>query len=420
MTEELGKRPFVRPLFLWILGICGAVYLPAAWLIGGLPFISLLILRIWRGKPSDYPLYTNRHSWGVVFALLFFSLSVGYTLFRLRYPASDEVPVWQAFCEACQFELLQTIDLLDLSDSDKSVLATLTLGYRAEMDWLVKRRFSLSGAAHILSVSGFHVAVVYVFVRHLLFFLPDKSRLRYLKYGLLLAAIWLFTGMAGMEAPAVRSAMMLSIYLIGKMLRRLTDSYNTWAATAFCMLVYNPFYLFDIGFELSFVAVLSILFFYKRIRAWIPLQNPWIQTLWDWVAISLAAQIYTLPLCFYYFGEVSSVALLTALPVTFLSTFLIPAALLWMVFTTLGWNWELLAQLVTLLSSSFCLFIDRLGRIPALSASIPFTPLMLSLLYAFLLSVTWYIKRKGFLPLCLSLAFLLLFSLSLVVYKLFL
>ena len=226
--------------------------------------------------------------------------------------------------------------------------------------------------------------------------------------------------MAGMEAPAVRSAMMLSIYLIGKMLRRLTDSYNTWAATAFCMLVYNPFYLFDIGFELSFVAVLSILFFYKRIRAWIPLQNPWIQTLWDWVAISLAAQIYTLPLCFYYFGEVSSVALLTALPVTFLSTFLIPAALLWMVFTALGWNWELLAQLVTLLTSSFCLFIDRLGRIPALSASIPFTPLMLSLLYAFLLSVTWYIKRKGFLPLCLSLAFLLLFSLSLVVYKLFL
>ena len=108
------------------------------------------------------------------------------------------------------------------------------------------------------------------------------------------------------------------------------------------------------------------------------------------------------------------------MPVTFLSTFLIPAALLWMVFTALGWNWELLAQLVTLLTSSFCLFIDRLGRIPALSASIPFTPLMLSLLYAFLLSVTWYIKRKGFLPLCLSLAFLLLFSLSLYVYKLFL
>ena len=90
--------------------------------------------------------------------------------------------------------------------------------------------------------------------------------MRYLKYSVLLVAIWLFAGMTGLAAPAVRSALMLSLYLLGRMFRRRAGSYNTWGASAFCMLVYNPFYLFDIGFELSFIAVLSILFFYKRIR----------------------------------------------------------------------------------------------------------------------------------------------------------
>ena len=236
--------------------------------------------------------------------------------------------------------------------------------------------------------------------------------MRYLKYSILLVAIWLFAGMTGLAAPAIRSALMLSLYLLGRMLRRRADSYNTWAASAFCMLVYNPFYLFDIGFELSFVAVLSILFFYKRIRVWFSLRNPWIQTVWDWFAISLAAQVYTLPLCFYYFGSVSSVALLTALPVTFLSTLLIPAALLWMLLSVMGWNWELLASLVSGLTASFCLFIDRLGRVPALAASVPFTPGMLGLLYASLFFFTLYIKGKRARWLLLALSSLILFLFS--------
>ena len=410
MTKELGKRPFVRPLFIWVIGICWAVYWPGSWMMCGVLCLLLLLLVIGGGRgANDYPLYTNRHSWGMAFGVLFLLLAIAYTSFRLRYPPSADIPVWQVYCEAWQFELLQTIDRLDLSDSDKSVLATLTLGYRQQMDWTVRQRFTLSGAAHILSVSGFHVAVVYVFVRHCLFFLSEKSRIRYLKYGILLVAIWLFSGMTGLAAPAIRSALMLSFYLLGRLLRRRTDSYNTWAATAFCMLVYNPFYLFDIGFELSFIAVLSILFFYKRIRTWFVLRNPWIQTLWDWFAISLAAQIYTLPLCFYYFGSVSSVALLTALPVTFLSTLLIPAALLWMLLSAMGWNWEMLASNVELLTSSFCLFIDRLGRIPAIAAYVPFTPLMLGLLYASLFFFTLYIKGRKARWLLFTLLFLLFF-----------
>lgn len=413
MTKELGKRPFVRPLFLWVAGICWAVYWPDSWWVGGALYAVLLLLVI-RGRQgaSGYPLYANRHSWGMAFGVLFLLLAIAYTRFRLRYPPSADVPVWQLYGEAWQFSLLQTIDDLALSDSDKSVLATLTLGYRQQMDWTVRQRFTLSGAAHILSVSGFHVAVVYVFVRHCLFFLSEKSRMRYLKYSILLVAIWLFAGMTGLAAPAVRSALMLSLYLLGRMFRRRADSYNTWAASAFCMLVYNPFYLFDIGFELSFVAVLSILFFYKRIRVWFSLRNPWIQTVWDWFAISLAAQVYTLPLCFYYFGSVSSVALLTALPVTFLSTLLIPAALLWMLLAVMGWNWELLASVVSGLTASFCLFIDRLGRVPAIAASIPFTPGMLGFLYVSLFFFTLYIKGKRARWLLLALSSLILFLFS--------
>ena len=285
MTKELRKRPFARPLFVWLCGICISVYIPFECAAIGLGCICLSLMFFSHNVQRGKSLYGERWQWGTWYLLLLLALSCGYVYYRLRTNHSFYYADWLEWCQLWQRELLDPIDLLDLPEWKKNVLATLTLGYRQELEGSVRERFSLAGAAHILAVSGFHVGVVYSFLRLCLFPLSDKSKIRYLKAGLLLVSIWLFAAITGLAVSAVRAAWMLSLYLIGVTIRKKRDSYNTWCATAFCMLVYNPFYLFDIGFQLSFLAVLSIFFFYRRIASLFQLRNPFIRIPWDWFVL---------------------------------------------------------------------------------------------------------------------------------------
>lgn len=415
MTKELRKRPFARPLFIWIMGICLSVYVPFEYIAVGLFCICLILIFFSFYSHKERCLYSERWQWGAWYLLLLLALSCAYVYYHLRAEPSDVDSEWQVWCRVCQQSMLEPIALLNLADWEKNVLATLTLGYRQELDWTVRERFSLAGAAHILAVSGFHVGVVYSFLRLCLFPLSDKSRLRYLKAGLLLVSIWLFAAITGLAASAVRAAWMLSLYLFGVTIRKKRDSYNTWCATAFCMLVYNPFYLFDIGFQLSFLTVLSIFFFYRRISSLFQLRNPFIRTPWDWFAISLAAQIGTFPLCLYYFGEMSSVSLLAALPVSFFSILIIPLALLWIVLVKLGWVCMPLQELTSWLTDAFCTFVDRIGRVDPITPAEPLSVFMLFEVYLSLLFLCFYIREKYPRYLLSSFFFFFLFSASMLI-----
>lgn len=415
MTKELRKRPFARPLFIWISGICFSVYMPFEYVAFGLSTLCLILLFYSFYFKNERSLYSERWQWGAWYMLLLLALSCAYVSYRLRIHPSTDLSEWQVWCHSFQQKLLEPIALLDLADWEKNVLATLTLGYRQQLEWTVRERFSLAGAAHILAVSGFHVGVIYSFLRLCLFPLSDKSGLRFLKNGLLLMGIWLFAAITGLAASAVRAAWMLSLYLIGVTIRKKRDSYNTWCATAFCMLVYNPFYLFDIGFQLSFLAVLSIFFFYRRIASLFQLRNPFIRIPWDWFAISLAAQIGTFPLCLYYFGEMSSVSLLAALPVSFFSILIIPLALVWIVLVKLGWICMPLHELTTWLTDTFCSFVDRIGRVDPITPAESLSVFMLLEVYLSLLFLCFYIRKKYPRYLVTALFFFFLFSASMLI-----
>ena len=107
------------------------------------------------------------------------------------------------------------------------------------------------------------------------------------------------------------------------------------------MLAYNPYYLFDVGFQLSYLAVFFILFLVPRFKEWIVVRNPLLAMPWEWITVSIAAQIGTALLCFYYFGQFSTVFLFTNLPVTLLAMFLIPFAFLWLGYPVdfYGYDW---------------------------------------------------------------------------------
>ena len=328
LIEELNKRPLLRPLLVWIAGIVAAVYVAhTQWLSGLLLATNLLLLLIsclGKGRES----YAGRWLWGVVFLSLCFCLSLLYTVFRLSLPPYPSFG-WQDGAAQLQASLAGTFGDLELPEKETSVLSTLVLGYRQSMSPELTERFSAAGVVHILSVSGFHVAALYALLSWIFSFFGRGLLVRSLDAGATLLLVWGFTVISGLDTPTVRSALMITFYSLGRAFRWQGDSYNTWAASAWLMLAYNPFYLFDIGFQLSYLAVWSILFFYPRFRRALDVRNPLFAAPWNGLMLTLAAQVGTLPLCLYYFREVSWVFLFTSLPVSWLSTLMIPLGLLW-------------------------------------------------------------------------------------------
>ena len=372
IIKEIQKRPFIRPLFIWITGILLQAFFDCSLVLLLLIIIPLLIVAFSYLVPkveSGGDNYELRWVWGAVFLSLLLSLSIQRTAYWQERGDSSEVSLLMELGGKGQERLLEPFERLNLSKEEKSVLTTITLGYRKEMDREVRRRFSVTGVAHLLAVSGFHVAVVCGFLSLLFSFLPKNSFYSWLGYLLMLCLLWGFVVITGLAASAVRAGLMLTLYLTGRVLRRMTDGYNTLAAAAFCMLVFNPLYLFDIGFQLSYLAVLSILYLQPRLQKLIEIRNPILAAPWGWITVTLSAQAGTTLLCLYYFRQFSLVFLCTNLPLTLLATFLIPAGLIWIILPVGFPGYELLQSLVETMTHALLQIVEAFSKVPGATFS---------------------------------------------------
>lgn len=408
MIAEIQKRPFVRLLLFWTIGILLAINLRSDLLVGGLlliPFALFLFASLLSlfDKPSLS--YAHRWMWGCVIAFLVMALAALYTVSRDDTPPLHASPVKE---KAILFRqsLVESIDELSLSDEEKTFLATILLGYRESLQRETREKFAATGISHILAVSGFHVAIVCGFITALFGWLPRSKMGVWMRYLLTMTLLWGFVVTTGMAPSAIRAGTMLSFYLTGRVLQRESDSYNTLAAAAFCMLVYNPYYLFDIGFQLSYTAVFFILYlrpFFDRIG---PLRNPVVKTLWQWLSVCLTAQIGTLFLSLYYFKRFSLVFVLANLPVMLFSTLLIPMGLLWLFLP----GFIPLQIGVEKLTHWTIAFVYLLYELPGASLMIPFDIYSLITGYAALIAGLVYLfkRRPWQLILCLSLLAILL------------
>lgn len=181
------------------------------------------------------------------------------------------------------------------------VASTLILGYRAELDKALVLAYSRTGTIHALSVSGMHVGIIYLVLDWLLLHLNTTRTGRYLKLLILLTLIWFYALLTGYAASVIRAAVMLSLFLISKTLGRTSAYQNLIFLAAFGMLHYNPYWLWDIGFQLSFLAVGGIIYLYPIICSAINWQTPASKKLGELVSLSVAAQLFTTPLSLYYF-----------------------------------------------------------------------------------------------------------------------
>lgn len=188
-------------------------------------------------------------------------------------------------------------------DEAFAVAATLVLGYRADLSKETLAIYSKTGTIHALSVSGMHVGMIYLILNQALRFLDIKKSLRLFKVILMLFMIWFYALFTGFSPSVLRSVIMLSVFIIARSFSRHTNSYNILAFTAFCILVYNPFLIWDVGFQLSFLAVFGLIYLQPKIQQCWDIENKWLNKLWGVVAMSLAAQLLTFPSSIYYFHQ---------------------------------------------------------------------------------------------------------------------
>ncbi len=183
---------------------------------------------------------------------------------------------------------------------ERSIAQALLLGNKHLLSHTTKLNFSNSGAMHVLAVSGLHVGIIYLILSHILFFFNSNSQRKVI---LLISGIWLYAIITGGSPSVLRAATMFSFIAIGKGTKQHVSIYNLLAASALILTVFQANIILDIGFQLSYCAVISIIYFQPKIYS-LYLPKQWIiDKIWILSSVSLSAQIGTLPLSLFYFHQ---------------------------------------------------------------------------------------------------------------------
>ncbi len=293
-----------------------------------------------------------------------------------------------------------------IPDEDSYALASaIFLGYRNDLSNDLRQRFSNTGASHTLAISGLHFSILFGMLFYFLSFCGINSHW----YFLFIPFIWCFAFLTGFSPSVNRAAWMMSIWIFGHAMLIPAFSFNTLALTAFFMLLSNPLYLFDVGFQLSFMAVLSILIINPSLQNLYYSQNKLIDYTWKLITVSTSAQIGVLPLSIFYFQQFPLLFLVTNLlivPLVSLLLFLIPVYLLLSLLFNIDGG---------LLNHIIHLFIDTityLNRIPrgTITGIEINVPQVLCLYLCFIFVGIFLVKKR--------LIYLTLFLLSLLIYYL--
>ena len=197
-------------------------------------------------------------------------------------------------------EQLATTFTNALSPRSAAIGRALILGERDGIDAQLRSYFLATGSMHILAVSGMHIGLLILALLKILGLLSRwVSRKQALV--LVLLIVWYYAVLTGLSASVLRSVFMFSVLLLSQLSGRQMSQLSALFFSAFCLLLYDPRYLFDLGFQLSYLAMLGIYLYYEAIRALLQFRWKVLTHLWDGTALGLAATLTTLPLSLYHF-----------------------------------------------------------------------------------------------------------------------
>ncbi len=291
---------------------------------------------------------------------------------------------------------LQMLQTYIKAENERAVIAALSLGYKTWIDQDLRNKYADTGALHVLAVSGLHTGIISSIILFLLGWIKTVSlKVRLLKFILACAALWLFVFITGMSPSVMRAATMFTFIFMAKTLvQRPVNIFNVLSVSAFLLLIYNPYLLFNISFQLSYAALSGILLYQERLSKLVYFTTPFINKIWQLISLSISAQLGALPFTIYYFHSLPTYSWLSGIIV-------VPAAGLLLTLTIIllgtAWMGSTVSNLIGLVLEKVTFaqnyIIDMITKLPFLKAEgIWFSPLELILLCMLLISITIFIN----------------------------
>lgn len=293
-------------------------------------------------------------------------------------------------------KLLEHYRNLGIAGQDHAVLSAMTLGDKTTISAALADDYSVSGAAHVLALSGLHMGIIFT----VLTFLLSRLRVRAFSMVLVVLAIWAYVFIVGMSPSVIRASVMLTTYTFVSLLNRERLSLNTLSIAAVVLLAVSPLDLFDAGFQMSFLSVLFILLFYRPLYSVMPCRWRRIKPLdwlWQMTCVSLTAQLGVAPLVAFYFGRFSCYFLLTNLLVIPLATLILYFAVLLVLTSPVSWLQSMVAVALFRLTKWLNEGVSFIASWPGASIEgININVFQTFCCYGFIVSVClflWYLRR---------------------------
>jgi competence protein ComEC len=304
--------------------------------------------------------------------------------------------------------LIRSFKNCGLKGNELAVASALLFGVTDQLDPALIRSYAGTGALHVLSVSGLHVAILYGFLQLVFGFLAYRKNGALLLGIITLVIIWFYAFLTGLTPSVLRSSTMFTFIVVGQILSRQSSVYNSIAASAFVLLCYDPFLIMEVGFQLSYLAVIGIILLYPIINRQIRIQNKLLKPVWDITSVSIAAQIATFPLGLLYFHQFPNYFIFSNLIVIPLSGIILYTGIIASVFSVFPIVQFLLVYLIELLIIVLNSIVDYIEKLPySLIEGISIT--IIEAIFLYLILVFWLLWYKTSKPFFVK--FILLFSL---------
>jgi len=275
-------------------------------------------------------------------------------------PPSDRTLRESALTFRNQLEGL--LDNSGLSPETIALLNALLLGNKKAVDKTIYKRYAKAGAAHMLAVSGLHVGIIYLLVSYLLFPLYYLKYGYELKYVLIVLALWGFAFITGLSPSVSRAVTMFTCFAFARLVNRPTDSLNTLCLSWMILLLWDPYLIFRVGFQLSYAAVFSILWLQPKLAALYKPRFYLDRVLWGIITVSTAAQVGVAPLAIYYFNQFPGLFLLSNVLLVPLLGVIIAGGLLLVALTSLDLSFDLYVTVLDVLLIKMNAFIAWVSR----------------------------------------------------------
>jgi len=323
-----------------------------------------------------------------------------------------EKNIWY-YTSRLRTKIIHNLEENNFHKAELNVAVALILGQQQDISPEIIRDYQYAGAVHILSVSGLHIGFILLFITYILKPFPNTKRGSFLKLIVILVSLSLFGILAGLAPSVIRSVTMFSFVAIGMYLRRSTNIYHTLLVSILLILLFQPSFLFDVGFQLSYTALFFILWLQPLLsNLWTP-KNKIATYFWDILTVSFAAQIGAFPLSIYYFHQFPGLFFVTNLVIIpFLSVIMAFGVF---VMTLASFNY-VPAIPAKLLEWSIYYLNKIINSIASLEQfviqDIPFNKYLLASIYLLILSTIIWFKKPNFNKMVLVLIALIIFQVS--------